>query len=154
MKRVYVMDCGGFVKIGVSSRPDVRKEEIPYKVAQYYCTKPLENGYEVERRMHNFFSSNRNVLANGREYFNVKFEVAVKKLAQLVNNIEVNDLYIELLDEINARRKVPLGSKQENSLQKLCNVLPNLDNAKKIQLLGIAQGMAMVRESEENDRKE
>ena len=72
----------------------------------------------------------------------------------MVNNIEVNDLYIELLNEINARRKVPLGSKQENSLQKLCNVLPNLDNAKKIQLLGIAQGMAMVRESEEKDRKE
>lgn len=47
-RRVYVMDCGEFIKIGVSCNPSRRKHQIPYRVSQYYCTEPMENAFEIE----------------------------------------------------------------------------------------------------------
>ena len=49
-KRVYVMDCGNFIKIGVSENPVNREKQIPYKVLQYYSSKPVDNPFEIERR--------------------------------------------------------------------------------------------------------
>lgn len=41
------MDCGSFIKIGVSNDPDRREKQIPYKVMQYYSSKPIDNPFEV-----------------------------------------------------------------------------------------------------------
>lgn len=49
-KRIYIMDCGGFIKIGVSNNPNRRKEQLPYKVKQYYCTDLKENAFEIEKK--------------------------------------------------------------------------------------------------------
>lgn len=35
------MDCGSFIKIGVSNDPDRREKQIPYKVMQYYCKRQI-----------------------------------------------------------------------------------------------------------------
>ncbi len=84
-KRIYIMDCGGFIKIGVSNNPNRRKEQIPYKVKQYYCTDLKENAFEIEKRMHSIFYSKRNREAPGREYFDVQFNEAVKILMDITN---------------------------------------------------------------------
>lgn len=39
MKRVYVMDCGDFVKIGVSGNTEMRKMQIPYQVMDLSATR-------------------------------------------------------------------------------------------------------------------
>ncbi len=77
MKRLYVMDCGDFVKIGVSENPDERKSQIPYKVNQYYCTEPLKNAFTLESQIHHKLNYCRVDSANGREYFHISFKEAV-----------------------------------------------------------------------------
>ena len=37
-RKVYVMDCGDFVKIGVSGNVEQRATQIPYKVKRIYST--------------------------------------------------------------------------------------------------------------------
>lgn len=75
-KRIYVMDCGNFVKIGVSQNTEQRKDQIPYEIKQYYCTEPIENAFGVERIIHNILSDKRENNARGREYFNISFDSA------------------------------------------------------------------------------
>lgn len=58
-KVVYVMDCGDFVKIGVSSNVKRRSQEIPYEVKRTFSTEPLENAFSLEKEMHDFFAENR-----------------------------------------------------------------------------------------------
>lgn len=72
-RRIYVMDCGNFVKIGVSKNAEQRKHQIPYKVKQYYCTEPIQNAFAVENIIHNVLSEKRENNAKGREYFNISF---------------------------------------------------------------------------------
>ena len=48
-KRVYIMDCGGFIKIGISNNVDKRKNQIDYPVKQYYSTEPIDNALEIEK---------------------------------------------------------------------------------------------------------
>lgn len=83
-RRVYVMDCGDFVKIGVSNNVDRRKGQIDYEVKQYYSTEPLDNAFEIEKYMHSAFEPVRKTEANGREYFNIDFETARMFLEQSV----------------------------------------------------------------------
>lgn len=83
-KRVYIMDCGKFVKIGVSKNVDKRTSQIPYIVKQYYCTERLENAYEVEKNMHKFFKPVRNKEANGLEYFSISFDIATEALNEIL----------------------------------------------------------------------
>ena len=42
------MECGDFVKIGVSDNVDRRAKQIPYKVKRVYASEFLENGQEVK----------------------------------------------------------------------------------------------------------
>ena len=70
-KVVYVMDCGDFVKIGVSSNVKRRSQEIPYEV---------KRAFSLEKEMHDFFAENRCDDTDGREYFSVPFEKAVEVL--------------------------------------------------------------------------
>lgn len=89
-RRIYVMDCGEFVKIGVSIHPSKRKNQIPYKVKQYYCSEPIENPFDVEKRIHYYFSDKRNKKAFGREYFDVSFWEAVKALTKILSSQRID----------------------------------------------------------------
>ena len=93
-KRIYVMDCGDFIKIGVSNNPNRRKEQIPYCVKQYYCTELTEHAFEIERKMHSTFRSKRNLETHGREYFNVPFDEAVEALVDMISGrtVETKDV--------------------------------------------------------------
>ena len=84
-KRVYVMDCGDFIKIGVSANVDKRKEQIQYDVKQYYCTEPVENPFEIEKSMHSIFSAVRADNAEGKEYFSIQFDTAVEVLKAIAS---------------------------------------------------------------------
>lgn len=75
-RRVYVMDCGNVVKIGVSGNVELRKNQIPFKVRQYYCTEPIKNAFEIEKMLHKKFSTFKAQNVNGNEYFNISFKCA------------------------------------------------------------------------------
>ena len=76
-RKVYVMDCGDFVKIGVSGNVEQRATQIPYKVSRIYSTDEMEDAFKLEYKMHMMFCENRVLGAQGREYFDVPFDVAV-----------------------------------------------------------------------------
>lgn len=68
-RKVYVMDCGDFVKIGVSGNVEQRATQIPYKANRIYSTDKMEDAFKLEREMHMLFDGNRVPEAQGREYF-------------------------------------------------------------------------------------
>lgn len=80
------MDCGNFIKIGVSKDPNKREKQIPYKVMQYYSSKPIDNPFEVERKMHTHFRK-YSALSIGKEYFYLPFTDAVSKLMEMAAEI-------------------------------------------------------------------
>lgn len=80
------MDCGSFIKIGVSKDPDKREKQIPYKVMQYYSSKPIDNPFEVERKMHTHFRK-YSAVSIGKEYFHLPFTDAVSKLMEMTKEI-------------------------------------------------------------------
>lgn len=43
------MDCGDFVKIGVSGNVEQRATQIPYKVNQIYSTDEMEDAFKLEQ---------------------------------------------------------------------------------------------------------
>ena len=45
-RKVYVMDCGDFVKIGVSGNVEQRATQIPYKVNRIYSTDEMEDAFK------------------------------------------------------------------------------------------------------------
>lgn len=47
-----------------------------------------------------------------------------------------------------------MNEKEKKIIKKLSDTIPKLDDNKKNYILGVAEGMAMVRESEKADRKE
>lgn len=85
-RRVYVMDCGDFVKIGVSCSAELRRNQIPYKVSQYYCTEPIGNAFEIENCIHKILRGNRADGIQGREYFNIEFQTACNLLKAVVDS--------------------------------------------------------------------
>lgn len=104
--RVYVMDCGDFIKIGVSINPDVRKNGIPYQVKRYYSTEPIDNAFEVEKNMHKILRPVREESAGGREYFSADFDISCEILNSLINadKSRVNEI-IDAINEINKSEK-------------------------------------------------
>ena len=74
-RKVYVMDCGDFVKIGVSGNVEQRATQIPYKVSRIYSTNEMEDAFKLEHEMHVMFCKDRVPDALGREYFNIPFDV-------------------------------------------------------------------------------
>lgn len=84
-QRVYVMECDGFVKIGVSGNVERRAKQIPYKVKRIYASEFLSNPFDIEREMHRHYCSRRKRTSKGREYFEIPFDEACKKLDQLLN---------------------------------------------------------------------
>ncbi len=47
-RKVYVMDCGDFVKIGVSGNVEQRATQIPYKVNRIFSTDEMEDAFKLE----------------------------------------------------------------------------------------------------------
>ena len=88
MKRVYVMDCGEFIKVGVSENPDKRKSQIKHKVKKYYSTEPISNAFEIEKFMHDILHPVRNNSEDGREYFNMDFGTVCEVLEKSVKSKE------------------------------------------------------------------
>lgn len=68
--QIYIMECGGYYKIGVSKNVKRRQKELdrrPFKVNIIYESKIVEDCYSVEEMLHNRFSQKR---ING-EWFNL-----------------------------------------------------------------------------------
>ena len=140
------MDCGGFIKIGVSNNPNRRKEQLPYKVKQYYCTDLKENAFEIEKRMRSIFYSKRNREAPGREYFDVQFNEAVKILMDITN-----ERHFDTKDVMKLR--IANGNKKEMEkiiVEKLKEAIPKMSDFDKGYILGKVEGMA----DEKKDNKE
>lgn len=144
-RRVYVMDCGNFVKIGVSINPEQRKNQLPHKVNQYYCTEQIENAFEFERKMHSIFSRKRNKSASGREYFDITFVEAVKQLMEITEP-EVRGDFSELLN-----LKVYLvggdgGEETERKIdERIIELIPKMSEFDKGYILGKTENASAVR---------
>ena len=141
------MDCGGFIKIGVSNNPNRRKEQLPYKVKQYYCTDLKENAFEIEKRMHSIFYSKRNREAPGREYFDVQFNEAVKILMDITN-----ECHFEAKDVMKLR--IANGNKEEMEkiiVEKLKEAIPKMSDFDKGYILGKVESMADEKKDNEKE---
>ena len=90
-RKVYVMDCGDFVKIGVSGNVEQRATQIPYKVSRIYSTDEMEDAFKLEHEMHVMFCKDRVPDAFGREYFNIPFDAAVSELQKKVSDINASN---------------------------------------------------------------
>lgn len=146
-KRIYIMDCGGFIKIGVSNNPNRRKEQIPYKVKQYYCTDLKENAFEIEKRMHSIFYSKRNREAPGREYFDVQFNEAVKILMDITNERSFDAKDIMKLRIANGNKK----EMEKIIVEKLKEAIPKMSDFDKGYILGKVEGMADEKKGNEKE---
>lgn len=103
-RRIYVMDCGDFVKIGVSLNPNQRKNQIPYEVKKYYSTEPIENVFEIERFMHKVFKPVIKLNVEGREYFSMDFDVVCDVLNNGIKADEARrDLVLEAIQELSTQ---------------------------------------------------
>lgn len=141
------MDCGGFIKIGVSNNPNRRKEQLPYKVKQYYCTDLKENAFEIEKRMHSIFYSKRNREAPGREYFDVQFNEAVKILMDITN-----ERHFDTKDVMKLR--IANGNKKEMEkiiVEKLKEAIPKMSDFDKGYILGKVESMADEKKDNEKE---
>lgn len=90
-RKVYVMDFGDFVKIGVSGNVEKRATQIPYKVNQIYSTDEMEDAFKLDHEMHAMFCKDRVPDALGREYFNIPFNTAVSELKKKVSDINTSN---------------------------------------------------------------
>lgn len=129
-RRVYVMDCGDFVKIGISFDVERRRKQIPYSVKQYYCTEPIANYFEVEKKAHNRFSNFRVHNAKGTEYFDVDFTRAYDYIRELTDKD-----YAKILEK---RRRKKL-------MKRLKKTVLKLDADQQKYLCGLAYGMLLVK---------
>ncbi len=103
------MDCGDFVKIGVSCNVELRKNCIPYKVNQYYCTEPFSNAFKAEKIAHKAFDSERRLDLIGTEYFNVDFDSAckyVKEVIGLMFGLNANRVFMEIFSKLSKESKM------------------------------------------------
>lgn len=149
-RRVYVMDCGDFIKIGVSQNPSSRKKQIPYKVMQYYSSKPIDNPFEVERKMHRYFVDDTAVDI-GKEYFYSSFIKAVEKLMEMIEESpkpKVDRLKVYLVG----------GDGYEETemriIEKLKKAIPKMSDFDKGYILGKVENMAEQNDRKQEERKE
>lgn len=94
-RRVYVMDCGGFVKIGVSLNAEQRRKQLPCGINQYYCTEPIDNAFEIEGFMHKVYAPLNRKCKMGREYFNSEFACVCDVLKSSIESTEAKRKQIE-----------------------------------------------------------
>lgn len=150
-KRVYVMDCDGFVKIGVSENPDRRKNQIPYKVKQYYCTEPTDKCFLIEREMHSRFRTKRKRDAFGREYFVVPFLNAVTALMDEFER-KKDECVIAVAEDKPEDKKNRMSEKEKQVVEKLKAVIPKMSEFDKGYILGMVENIAGQKEGEEKKK--
>lgn len=144
-RKVYVMDCGDFVKIGVSGNVEQRATQIPYKVKRIYSTDEMEDAFKLEREMHMLFDKNRVSEVQGREYFNISFDIAafeLKKRADEQKNVEsVKPI---------PRKSLTISEKQKVIL-KLIPLLKYVDDFDLGYMLGVAEEKSKSKNMEESE---
>lgn len=144
-RKVYVMDCGDFVKIGVSGNVEQRATQIPYKVNQIYSTDEMEDAFKLEHEMHMLFDEDRVPEAQGREYFNISFDIAVselKKRADEQKNVESAKLI---------PRKLLSISEKQKAILKLIPLLKYVDDFDLGYMLGVAEEKSKTKNMEESE---
>ena len=151
-KRVYVMECGDFVKIGVSDNVDRRAKQIPYKVKRVYASEFLDNAYELEADLHRHYKTSRKQTSKGREYFEISFKEACEKLDEFLNAEPVEskhctfkhieDILIEQHPEI---KRIGLDA---YVIDRMIKAFPSLSEFDKGYFLGKVESLA-----DEADRK-
>lgn len=144
-RKVYVMDCGDFVKIGVSGNVEQRATQIPYKVNRIFSTNEIENAFKLEHEMHMMFCEDRVPNALGREYFNISFDIAVselKKRADEQRNAEPA--------EPTPRKLLSISEKQKAVL-KLIPLLKYVDDFDLGYMLGVAEEKSKSKNMEESE---
>nr|DAW07417.1 MAG TPA: hypothetical protein [Caudoviricetes sp.] len=139
------MDCGDFVKIGVSGNVEQRATQIPYKVNRIFSTNEIENAFKLEHEMHMMFCEDRVPNALGREYFNISFDIAVselKKRADEQRNAEPA--------EPTPRKLLSISEKQKAVL-KLIPLLKYVDDFDLGYMLGVAEEKSKSKNMEESE---
>ena len=132
-RKVYVMDCGDFVKIGVSGNVEQRATQIPYKVNRIFSTDEMEDAFKLEHEMHVMFCEDRVPDALGREYFNISFDIAVSELKKRADEQKV----VETVKPI-PRKPLSISEKQKVIL-KLIPLLKYVDDFDLGYMLGVAE---------------
>lgn len=123
-RRVYVMDCGYFVKIGVSANVGRRASQIPYKVNRIFSTDEMEDAFKIEREMHSLFHDKRCANIQGREFFNIPFDTAV----------------FELKRKTGAKNQNKISVFKQRAILKLIPLLKYMDEFNLGYMLAIAEG--------------
>lgn len=144
-RKVYVMDCGNFVKIGVSGNVEQRATQIPYKVNRIYSTDEMEDAFKLEREMHMLFDGNRVPEAQGREYFNISFDIAVSELKKRA------DEQINVEPAKPTPRKLLSISGKQKAILKLIPMLKFVDDFDLGYMLGVAEEKSKVKSIEESE---
>lgn len=144
-RKVYVMDCGDFVKIGVSGNVEQRAMQIPYKVDRIYSTDELENAFKLEHEMHMLFDEDRVPDAHGREYFDISFDIAVSELKKRADEQKV-------MEPVNSIPKKPLSiSEKQKVIFKLIPLLKYIDDFDLGYMLGVAEEKSKSKSMEESE---
>lgn len=134
------MDCGDFVKIGVSGNVEQRATQIPYKVNRIFSTDGMEDAFKLEHEMHMMFDEDRVLEAQGREYFNISFDVAVSELKKRADEWKITE-------PVKPVPKNPLSiNERERFIIKLIPLLKYADDFD----LGYIFGVAEERSKREN----
>ena len=144
-RKVYVMDCGDFVKIGVSGNVEQRATQIPYKVNRIYSTGEIEDAFKLEREMHMLFDGDRAPEAQGREYFNISFDIAVSELKKRAND----QRNVESANPI--PRKLLSISEKQKAILKLIPLLKYVDDFDLGYILGVAEEKSKAKSMEESE---
>lgn len=132
-RKVYVMDCGDFVKIGVSGNVEQRATQIPYKVNRIFSTGEVEDAFKLEHEMHVMFCEDRVPDALGREYFNISFDIAVSELKKRADEQKV-------VEPVNPIPRKPLSiSEKQKVIFKLIPLLKYIDDFDLGYMLGVAE---------------
>lgn len=89
---IYLIECGGKYKIGLSRNVDRRLKELdyrPFEIKLVAKSSLIENPFDLERKLHKYFESSR---ING-EWFNLNNEQVeqVRVVLKKVSNYEMDD---------------------------------------------------------------
>lgn len=153
-RKVYVMDCGDFIKIGVSSDPVRRAVEIPFTVSRIKATPAIRSveAFRLERAMHHIFESFKEPSVPYNEYFRIPFKYAVRELIEQFKANDCNAPVMEMLNFLEEEEREKLLEKE--IVKKIKEALPNMDERSKGYFLGYAEAMASKSEMAEPDKKE
>ena len=152
-KRVYVMDFGDFIKIGVSSDVERRKYQVLPNVKRYFATEPILNAFEIEKFMHRVFTPAKNKEIGGKEYFTIGFEVACKLLQKALTcpknqRDEIEDAVIDL------RCENPKFTRYNDKFYSLIEKTMNIKKSEAVCWLFAVEGILARNEIKELEQKE